>query len=194
MDDNNLWENIISDMFKPLLETGISEIEESLSNINSNKKRTTELGSFLLHHLILEQYIERYIVSIYPEITRINGHKTTFAKKLEIIKKLNTFNKDSYSALIAINKVRNNLAHNFNEMNIPDDQLKAIMFIVKKWDKNNKIQSMLEKMSNLATVEICIYFLLIELLTNTELHKTQKNIEIEFIRQKDLIIKKLLTE
>lgn len=195
METDKHWEKNLADMFHPLFNSGIKEIQASLDEIKESKEKTSELGSFLLHHLVLEKYLEDYIIAIFPEIKRIEGHKTTFGKKLEIINKLGSFNHESYTAIKAINEIRNDLAHNLSGHEFKAGHKKSIYSIIARWDKEGRIQQELDSKENIYRVfETCIYFLLVELLTGISLHNTQRNIEEEFVRQKDLMFKQLVEE
>ncbi|MGZ3770502.1 MAG: hypothetical protein ACXVCP_09575 [Bdellovibrio sp.] len=193
MSDDEKWQKTLADLFQPLFDSGIKEIQNSLNDIKESKQKTSALGSFLLHHLVLEKYLENYIIAIFPAISQIDGHKVNFGKKLEIVKKLNQFNHESYSALKAINEIRNDLAHNLSGGEIKEGHKKAIYFIIDRWDKDGRLRQIVDKSSNFyPACETCIYFLLVELLTSITLHGAKRDVEEDFIRQKDLMFKQLV--
>jgi hypothetical protein len=68
----------------------------------------------------------------FPEIKRIDGHKTTFSKKLEIIKKLGSFNHQSYTAIKAVNEIRNGIAHNLSGNEVKEGHKTAIYALIGK--------------------------------------------------------------
>jgi len=180
-------------LFRPLFDSGITEIQSALDDIQSNTQKTSELGRFLSYHLILEKYLEDYILAVYPEIKRVDGHKVSFKNKLDLVKKLNTLNAETFRAIDAINQIRNGLAHSLSGRDINEGHKTAVLYIVDRWDKSGQLRHKLEQINNFyCTAEFAIYLILVELLMGITLNNTQRNLEEEFKKNKELMFNELM--
>lgn len=193
MPNESTANDTIAAMFRPLFDSGIKEIQGALSEIQSNKQKTAELGSFLSYHLILEKYLEDYILAVYPEIKRVDGHKVSFKHKLDLIKKLNTLNAETFRAIDAINQIRNGLAHSLSGREINEGHRQAVYCIIDRWDKGGELKQKLDKINNIyRTAEFAVYLILVELLMGITLRGTMRNIEEEFQRNRELMFEELI--
>ena len=193
MSNDQIVDETISAMFRPLFDSGIKEIQNSLEATSSNKQKATELGSFLSHHLILEKYLEDYILAVFPEIKRVDGHKVGFKNKLDLISRLGTLNAETFRAIDAINQMRNGLAHSLSGREINDGQKRAIAHIIDRWDKGGRLREKLQLIeSYYRTAEFAIYLILVELLVHIALCNTKKNIDEEFEKHRELMFNQLI--
>jgi hypothetical protein len=110
------------------------KIELELASFNKEYNGLIEgenknLSEVLRSHLVIEYYIDRYLTLAIPEVEDWEQLRLTFSKKLEIINNKRTSIAMLYPALKALNKLRNNYAHNLNYKPNTDDYEPITNFI-----------------------------------------------------------------
>lgn len=102
--------------------------------INLVSRQTDELGTILKCHLIIEFYIDAYLIASYPTIINWKETRLTFSQKLELIDNPKTVLGMYYSGIKNINGIRNKLSHRISYAIIPEDY-KEIEKIMNVWYK-----------------------------------------------------------
>ena len=186
-------EKRITELLEPLVNAGITEIQTSLDKITQNKDWSLCVGSFLQHHLIIEMYLEKILFKVAPILNKIN-HKNgkpswRFIQKLYFLKELDLISPDTANAIEAINQIRNSLAHNMSVPEIKHDWNDRIGIFLKKWDKDNELESKLSGQDNFfKKVELISYFILIEIMMKSSLEQVSAMVKIDFeIKQAELL-------
>lgn len=77
------------------------------------KKNLDEFGRILIAHLIIEHYLDEYLTVAFPTIGADAVGKLRFSQKLEIANFKNPL-ATWLPGILALNKIRNHLAHNLN--------------------------------------------------------------------------------
>ena len=128
-----------TEFFKTLLKDRPQmKIEVNKFNIRWGEfwsKDREAVGRVLISHLCVEYYLERYIVAANPGLGRLDKARLSFSQKMAL-----AYGAEGHgmkfldSGLRALNKVRNELAHNINAR--PDGKdLQPMRTLVRGWNK-----------------------------------------------------------
>ena len=98
------------------------------------QKDTDQLGTILICHLSIENYIENYLEAANPAIGSIKSKRLSFSTKLDLMGGDNKIIQMLMPGLKQLNRIRNRLAHNMEE-NVTDEDLLPIKNIVWPWHK-----------------------------------------------------------
>ena len=102
---------------------------EILSLLND---KTDELGLILKCHLIIEHYIDEFLVVAYPTITNWGNMRLTFNQKLELINNSHTIMKMAYSSVKCLNSLRNKFSHKL-AYKIKEQDYKEVKDLMTTW-------------------------------------------------------------
>lgn len=97
-------------------------------------RQVDELGLILKCHLIIEHYIDEYIITSYPAITEPDKLRLTFNQKLELINNNKTVFGMAYPAIKSLNTLRNRFSHKL-AYKIADSDYKEIKDLMIIWNK-----------------------------------------------------------
>ncbi len=82
--------------------------DKIIEQLNSKED---ELGMVLKCHLIIEHFIDEFIIVAYPTVAALDKIRLTFSQKLEMINNNRTFLGMSYNAIKSLNTLRNRFSH-----------------------------------------------------------------------------------
>lgn len=102
--------------------------DKAFALLNSNGD---ELSVVLKCHLIIEHYLDAFIIVAYPTIGELEKIRLTFSQKLELINSKGTFVDLSYNAIKSLNTLRNRFSHKLGYEIIESDvtEIKKLMKI-----------------------------------------------------------------
>ena len=122
-----------SKYFKFLLKN-LNEVEKERVEFNNQiltllNKETDELGTILKCHLIIEYYLDCYLKSSYPTISKWKETRLTFNQKLELINTEKTFMEMYYPSIKCLNSIRNKFSHRISYKVVSGDyrEIETIM-------------------------------------------------------------------
>lgn len=92
-----------------------------------------ELGVVLKCHLIIEHYIDEFLIIAYPTIENFDKIRMTFSQKLELINNSRTILGMSYQAIKSLNAVRNRFSHRLG-YKIKESDYVEIKKLMKIWN------------------------------------------------------------
>lgn len=101
--------------FNYLLENS-SKIDNERIEFNAEifallNRQLDELGTILKCHLIIENYIDRYLMAAYPTVVAWEQVRLSFSQKLELINCKSTPVAIYYPAIKCLNSIRNKFSH-----------------------------------------------------------------------------------
>lgn len=114
--------------------------------------KTDEIGILLLCHLLIEYYMDRYILVAYPTIEKYKELSLSFSKKINFIFRNKTIFHSLYEGLNALNRIRNKYAHEL-KYNLTTKDIEPILKTIQSAENTNK------KGIPKETTEIFKYFL-----------------------------------
>jgi hypothetical protein len=121
--------------FKYLLDNAAT-LEKERLQFNSKiidllNRQVDELGLILKSHLIIEYYIDEYIITAFPAIIEPEKLRLTFNQKLELINNDKTVFGMAYSAIKSLNTLRNKFSHKLSYKTVDSDykEIKDLMTI-----------------------------------------------------------------
>ena len=79
--------------------------------INLLSRKTDELGTVLKCHLIIEYYIDKFMIAAYPTIHSWQSSRLTFSQKLELLNNSATPIGFYYKGIKCLNSLRNKFSH-----------------------------------------------------------------------------------
>lgn len=115
-----------------ILEKQFLEFNDKISMLMNNE--IDELGTVLKSHLIIENFIDEYLIAAYPTITSWKGARLTFNQKLELINNSKTILALFYPAIKELNSLRNKFSHQLS-YKIKENDLKEIKSQIAIWNK-----------------------------------------------------------
>lgn len=130
--DTKYFEQIVADA--TLL---AAEVEEfNADYLRFWKKNLDELGRILVAHLVVEHYLDEYLTAAFPGIGARATERLGFAKKLDLA------NFEGFATPLAhwapgmraLNKIRNQLAHNLDSQISPADT-KELQTPAETWNR-----------------------------------------------------------
>jgi hypothetical protein len=133
MDDN--FQN--TDYFKYLIEN-VFVMETELSNFNDKilpllQSKTDEMGLVLKCHLILEYYIDEYLIAAHPTISNFFNARLTFNQKIDLINNTRTVFGMFNPSIKALNTLRNKFSHRLS-YEVQNDDLREIVNTMTIWN------------------------------------------------------------
>jgi hypothetical protein len=113
-----------------LMEKERIEFNSKIVTLLNNK--TDEIGLILKCHLIIEHYIDEFLVVAYPTITNWVNMRLSFHQKLELINNSHTIMKMAYSSVKCLNSLRNKFSHKL-AYKIREEDYKEIKDLMTIW-------------------------------------------------------------
>lgn len=124
--------------FKYLFEN-LDKLESERLDFNNKillllNSKTDELGLVLKCHLIIEHYIDEFLIAAYPTVNNWSTLRLTFSQKIDLIDTPNTIMKMAYSSIKCLNSLRNKFSHRL-AYKIKDEDYREIKDILTIWYK-----------------------------------------------------------
>jgi hypothetical protein len=113
-----------------LMEKERVEFNNKILSLLNNK--TDELGLVLKCHMIIEHYIDEFLVVAYPSIKTWGKIRLTFNQKLELINNSHTIMVMAYSSVKSLNILRNKFSHKL-AYKIKEEDYKEIKELITIW-------------------------------------------------------------
>src|SRR5688572_25770476 len=112
--DKPLFKKLAADA--PNIEAEVEVFNKRYATLIKRDDKT--VGTILRCHLVLEHFLDEYLATANPGIPAITSTRLTFAQKLNLADHPKTFFAYVMPGLKALNKVRNNLAHQLETKDI----------------------------------------------------------------------------
>lgn len=113
------------------LEKDLQVFNEKINELLNS--REDELGVILKCHLIIEHYLDEFIIVAYPTIGELDKIRMTFSQKLEMTNNKRTFVGMSYEAIKSLNTLRNRFSHKLGYV-ITESDYAEIKKLMKIWN------------------------------------------------------------
>jgi len=113
-----------------LMEKHRIEFNQKILSLLNNE--IDELGLVLKCHMIIEYYIDEFLIVAYPTINQWDKIRLTFNQKLELINNSRTVMGMAYSSVKCLNSMRNKFSHRL-AYKIKEDDYKEIKELMTIW-------------------------------------------------------------
>ncbi len=114
-----------------------------------NREHDT-LGLILKYHIILEHYLNNYLLAKYPE-ANFKAARLTFYQKTNLLSEKDLAISFIKPGIIELNKIRNKISHNLDTHIIIDD-LSEMLKVLEISRKGKRFQDVIEIISTFSTV------------------------------------------
>lgn len=127
------WSYLISRMQS--FEAEIKEFSDGFNQLWNHE--TDEMAIILKSHLMVEYYIDKYLIVSYPTITHWEDMRLTFTQKLEMCRYEGSMVGFYYKGIKELNTIRNRFAHKVSYKMKPNDY-KEIQRTTTMWAEARK--------------------------------------------------------
>ncbi len=119
------------------LSTNLAEMESERIEFNDRiiallNNKTDELGTILKCHLIIEHYLDEFLITAYPTVSNLEKIRLTFNQKLELICNSHSLLKLTYTSVKCLNSLRNKFSHRL-AYEIKEEDYKEIKDLMTIW-------------------------------------------------------------